>query len=221
VEGWTSSVLHFVEPVEQGERSTVDRNGNQIGGSMKQALFLDRDGVINEEVGYLHRMEDVRFMPGIVRLLHTARELGMFVCVITNQAGIGRGLYSEADFQTLMKHMRAALAVQGAFLDAVYHSPFHPEHGLGEYRRDTECRKPKPGMLLQAAKDHDLDLRRSVLVGDRCSDLAAGAAAGVPDLFLVGNMETCSGVSHRAIPGLEQVVNYLLSMADGVNKVAV
>ncbi len=178
---------------------------------MQRALFLDRDGVINEEVGYLHRIEDVRFVPGIVQLLRTARELGMFTCVITNQAGIGRGLYSENDFQMLMKEMRAALAAKGAFLDAVYHSPFHPEHGLGKYRRDTECRKPKPGMLLQAAHDHDLDLSQSVLVGDRCSDLAAGAAAGIPKLFLVGQTESCSGVDHSAVPGPEQVTEYLLS----------
>lgn len=180
---------------------------------MQPALFLDRDGVINEEVGYLHRMEDVRFVPGIVPLLQTARELGFFTCVITNQAGIGRGLYTEADFELLMQGMRSSLAAQNAFLDAVYHSPFHPEHGLGDYRRDTECRKPKPGMLLQAAHDHALDLHRSVLVGDRCTDLAAGAAAGVPNLFLLGLLERCDGPTHRPVQGLQQVVDYLVSTA--------
>ncbi len=179
---------------------------------MQSALFLDRDGVINEEVGYLHRMQDVRFVPGIIPLLRTARELKMFVCVVTNQAGIGRGLYSETDFQTLMRSMRAALAADGAFLDAVYHSPFHPEHGLGEYRRDTECRKPKPGMLLQAALDHNLDLARSVMVGDRCSDLSAGAAAGVPRLYLVGKTEVCTGVEHVVVDGLQQITNDLLKL---------
>ena len=180
------------------------------GVELRPALFLDRDGVINEEVGYLHRMQDVKFVPGIVPLLRTAHTLGFFVCVVTNQAGIGRGLYSEADFQVLMRSMRAALAADGAFLDGVYHSPFHPEHGVGDYRKDTECRKPKPGMLLQAARDHNLDLRRSVLVGDRCSDLAAGAAAGLTRLYLMGKTETCSGVRHVVVDRLQQVTDDLL-----------
>ncbi|MEK6399156.1 MAG: HAD hydrolase-like protein, partial [Terriglobus sp.] len=87
------------------------------------------------------------------------------------------------------------LAKDGAKLDAIYFSPFHPEHGVGEYRRDTDCRKPAPGMILRAAAEHHLDLERSVLVGDRCTDIAAGAAAGIRQLFLFGETETnsCDG----------------------------
>ena len=151
--------------------------------SGRPALFLDRDGVINEEVGYLHRFEDVRFVPGIVRLLQTANRLGMPTCVVTNQAGIGRGLYTEEQFHEVMRCMRAALAAEDAALDAVYYSPFHPEHGVGVYRRESACRKPLPGMLLQAAAEHRLDLARSTMVGDRCSDMAAGAAAGCRTCF--------------------------------------
>jgi D-glycero-D-manno-heptose 1,7-bisphosphate phosphatase len=157
--------------------------------TLRPALFLDRDGVVNEEVGYLHRWEHCRFVDGIASLLQTANRLGYFTCVVTNQAGIARGMYTEADFHTLMDHMRAALLREGARLDAVYFSPFHPEHGIGVYRRESSCRKPAPGMILRAAADHGLDLARSVLVGDRCTDLMAGHAAGIQRLFLLGTTE--------------------------------
>ncbi|ADV84273.1 D-glycero-alpha-D-manno-heptose-1,7-bisphosphate 7-phosphatase [Terriglobus saanensis] len=156
---------------------------------MRPALFLDRDGVINEEVGFLHRPEEVRFVPGIFELIRQARSRDYAIIVITNQSGIGRGLYSEEQFQALMRHMRSLLAAEDADVDAVYFSPFHPVHGLNEYKRDTDCRKPGPGMLLQAAREYDLDLSRSALIGDRCSDLAAGAAAGVPLLILLDGTE--------------------------------
>ena len=182
----------------------------------RRALFLDRDGVMNEEVGYLHRFEDVRFVAGIVPLLKAANRLGWFVCVVTNQAGIGRGLYSEAQFQELMREMRTALLEQGARVDAVYFSPFHPEHGIGEYRRETDCRKPGPGMLLRAAREHLLDLRQSIMIGDRCSDMLAGAAAGVPELYLVGNLEShgCPEPVCIRIESLAQVTERILSSVD-------
>jgi D-glycero-D-manno-heptose 1,7-bisphosphate phosphatase len=160
--------------------------------TLRPALFLDRDGVINEEVHYLWRPEDCRIVPEIIPLLKTAHELGYVTVVITNQAGIGRGLYSEDDFHHLMDHIQTELAHHGARLDAIYFSPFHPEHGVGEYRRDTDCRKPAPGMILRAASEHDLDVKHSILVGDRCTDIAAGAAAGIPHLFLFGKTETNS-----------------------------
>lgn len=177
--------------------------------SGRAALFLDRDGVINEEIGYLHRFDQVRFVPGIVELLRTANRLGLFPCVVTNQAGIGRGLYTEAQFQTVMQRMGRALAAEGAALAAVYHCPYHPQHGLGEYRRESACRKPLPGMLLQAAAEHGLDLSRSTMVGDRCSDMAAGAAAGVPHLFLLRSEEVCEGLACRRIHSLEYVNQHL------------
>ncbi len=185
--------------------------------SGRPALFLDRDGVINEEIGYLHRFEDVRFVEGIVPLVQTANQLGYFVCVVTNQAGIGRGLYTEEQFQQLMRQMRAALELQGARLDAVYHSPFHPEHGLGEYRRETACRKPSPGMLLRAATEHGLDLGRSVMVGDRCSDMVAGAAAGIPQLYLVNSMERCTDIRYDTIDNLNPVTLHLTEKAHGIS----
>ena len=153
---------------------------------MRPALFLDRDGVINEEAGYLSRFDQVQFVPGIASLISTANRIGYCVVVVTNQAGIGMGLYTEADFEALMAELRAALRKQGAEIDAVYFSPFHPERGLGRYRRATDCRKPGPGMLLRAQEELRLDLRRSVLVGERGPARHAGAAGGGGGGFVVG-----------------------------------
>ena len=157
------------------------------------ALFLDRDGVINHEVGYLHRPEDVCWVDGIFSLARTARGLGYRLVVVTNQSGIARGLYTTAQFEALMDWMGAEFLRQGAPLDAVYHCPYQPEPGVGEGQR--EHRKPGPGMLLRAARDLRLDLERSVLVGDRCSDLAAARAAGLRQAFILRGTERngCSG----------------------------
>ena len=161
----------------------------------RAALFLDRDGVINEEVGYLVRREDVRFVPGLVSLCRTAQELGFVLVVVTNQSGIARGYYTAAAFEELMQWMRNELGRDGVRIEAVYHCPYHPEHGVGEYRREHEDRKPSPGMLRRAAADLDLDLDRSLMVGDRCSDVAAANNGGVRQAFLL------AGTERTACPG--------------------
>ena len=128
---------------------------------MTRALFLDRDGVINQEVNYLYRIADVAWVDGIFDLCRTAASLGYKIVVVTNQAGIARGYYTVEDFHTLMDWMRAQFNLEGVSLDAVYFSPYHPE-GQGEYARDHEDRKPNPGMLLRAAnRSIQLDLARS------------------------------------------------------------
>lgn len=143
------------------------------------ALFLDRDGVINEDTGYAHRPEDIVFLPGIFRLVATANGLGMPVIVVTNQAGIARGYYSEESFHALMDWMKRQFLQNGARLDAVYHCPHHPQHGLGAYKTVCSCRKPAPGMLLQAAAAYRVDMPSSVLIGDKIHDVEAAIAAGV------------------------------------------
>ena len=142
------------------------------------ALFLDRDGVINVDHGYTHRVADFEFVPGIFELVRLARGLGMRVVVVTNQAGIGRGRYTEADFATLTQWMCERFADAGAAIDRVYHCPTHPE-GIGAYRVESFMRKPHPGMLLAARDELGLDMARSVLLGDKASDIQAGQAAGV------------------------------------------
>lgn len=156
--------------------------------SRRRALFLDRDGVLNHEVGYLCRSEDVRWVEGAFSLCRAAIELGYRLVVVTNQSGIARGMYTEADFHALMDWMRAELARERVALDAVYFCPFHPE-GLGTYKREHEDRKPGPGMLLRAERDLGLDLTGSVLIGDRCSDVGAANAAGLRQAFLLRGTE--------------------------------
>lgn len=160
-----------------------------------RALFLDRDGVVNVEVGYLHRVEDVRFVEGIFSLCRTAIQLGYQLIVVTNQAGIARGFYTEDDFERLMAWMRDALRSEGIELNAVYYCPFHPEHGIGRYKREHEDRKPGAGMLLRAARELGVSLAESVLVGDRSSDIAAANTAGLRQAFLMRGTEEaqCTG----------------------------
>ncbi len=188
--------------------------GKGAGKSLRPGLFLDRDGVINVDTNFLYRWEECVFIDGIASLVRTANRLGYVVCVITNQSGIGRGLYTEEDFLLLMDHMSSALLDEGARLDAVYFSPDHPVHGVGRYRRESDDRKPAPGMLLRAAAEHDVDLARSVLVGDRCSDLQAGNAAGVPDLFLFGTTEPqpCAlNFTYNAVNTLFTIESHLIA----------
>lgn len=180
------------------------------------ALFLDRDGVINEEVGYLSRAEDVRFVAGLFSLCRTAMRLGYLIVVVTNQSGIARGLYTEAEFAMLMQWMRVELAKEEVEFAAVYHCPYHPEHGVGEYRREHQDRKPGPGMLLRAKREFGVELEESVLVGDRCSDVAAANAAGLRKAFLLVGTErsVCPGACVR-VDHLAQVEAWLIENTPG------
>jgi D-glycero-D-manno-heptose 1,7-bisphosphate phosphatase len=159
-----------------------------------RALFLDRDGVVNQEIGYLYQSEDVRWMEGIIPLCQTAQRFGYKLIVVTNQSGIARGFYTQQDFDNLMLFMRIELARHNITLDGVYHCPYHPE-GIGEYKREHEDRKPSPGMLYRAALDHWIDLSQSILIGDRCSDIAAANAAHLKQAFLLSGTEEnpCAG----------------------------
>ena len=154
----------------------------------RPALFLDRDGVLVEEVGYLHRPEDVRLIPGTVRAVALANRCGLAVVVVTNQAGVGRGLYGWPDFAATQARIQSELAVAGAGLDMVLACPFHDE-ARPPYRHPAHPdRKPRPGMLRRAEDALGLDLGASWIVGDRASDLAAGRAAG-----LAGGLHLDSG----------------------------
>ncbi len=177
----------------------------------RRALFLDRDGVVNVEIGYLHRIEEVKFMPGIVSLCATAMRLGYCLVVVTNQAGIARGLYTEDDYQALMTWMRAELRGEGVEFDAVYHCPYHPRHGIGDYKREHEDRKPGTGMLRRAVTEFGVVLEESVMVGDRCTDIEAANTAGLKKAFLVAGTEEipCAG-QYTLVQGLDEVERWLL-----------
>jgi D-glycero-D-manno-heptose 1,7-bisphosphate phosphatase len=152
----------------------------------QRAAFLDRDGVINVDRGYVFRREDFEFVPGALGACARLHHLGFALVVATNQSGIGRGLYTEDEYRRLTDWMRAQFAAAGAPLAGVYHCPHHPEARLAACRRVCACRKPAPGMLLAAARDLALDLSRSILFGDKDSDMAAAAAAGIAQRVLLG-----------------------------------
>lgn len=145
---------------------------------MRPALFLDRDGTLNEEVDYLHRPEDLALIPGAAEALAKVNAAGIPVVVVTNQSGIGRGYYGWPEFEAVMDRMAEHLAEAGARIDATYASPHH-EKGRGDYAvADHPERKPNPGMLQRAAEEHGLDLTRSWMVGDKALDVEAGRRAG-------------------------------------------
>ncbi len=181
---------------------------------MERALFLDRDGVVNREVGYLVRTEDVEFVEGIFSLCKTAKRLGYRLVIVTNQAGIARGFYTEADYHALMQWMREIFQREGIVFDGVYHCPFHPEHGIGEYKREHEDRKPGAGMLRRAAHDLGLSLEESVMVGDRCTDIAAAHAGGLKKVFLIrGTEEAECGGDSTVVDSLGEVEAWLVESA--------
>ena len=146
---------------------------------IQKALFLDRDGVINVDHGYVHKVKDFQFIEGIFEFCRLAAYKGYLLFVITNQAGIGRGYYTEFDFDFLTNWMCKKFLADNVRISKVYYSPFHPVFGLGRYKKDDESRKPNPGMILQAADEFNLDLKESVLIGDKNTDIQAGQNAGV------------------------------------------
>ena len=152
----------------------------------RKALFLDRDGVININHGYVHTPALTDWVDGIFDLVAHAQAAGFALVVVTNQAGIARGYYDEAGFERYTRWMHGYFARHGTPLLATYHCPHHPEAGLGELKVACGCRKPAPGMLLQAARDWEIDLSRSVLVGDQPSDIEAATRAGAGAAFLLG-----------------------------------
>jgi D-glycero-D-manno-heptose 1,7-bisphosphate phosphatase len=182
----------------------------------RKALFLDRDGVINHEIGYLSRVGQVRFMPGIFELCRRAKRLDFLLLIVTNQAGIARGHYSESDFLRLMEWMSERFEENDAAIDRIFYCPYHPEFGIGDYKRDSPDRKPGPGMILRAASDLNLDLSQCVLVGDRSSDMQAGASAGVGSLYLLRGIDLpprICGVNYMEIAHLREVETALDSVS--------
>jgi D-glycero-D-manno-heptose 1,7-bisphosphate phosphatase len=182
----------------------------------ERALFLDRDGVINREVGYVIHKKDVQFVPGIFSLCKTAKRLGYRLVIVTNQAGIARGFYTEADYHELMNWMRDEFRLHEIIFDGIYHSPYHPQHGIGIYKREHEDRKPGAGMLRRASRDLGILLAESVMVGDRCTDIAAANAGGLRQAFLLrGTEEAPCGGAYTAVDSLSEIETWLLNAGEG------
>ena len=143
---------------------------------MNKALFIDRDGVINVDKGHVYRSEDFEFNEGIFELCRQYLAEDFIIIVITNQAGIAKGIYTEADYFRLTDWMTGQFEKNGVTISRVYHCPHHPD-----ISGPCQCRKPNPGMILQAIREFDLDISECVLIGDKDTDLEAGRLAGIPE----------------------------------------
>ena len=160
--------------------------------SVKQkAVFLDRDGTINRPDGFITKPKQFELLPGVAEAIKKINKSGYLAIVVTNQPVIARGECSFSELQKIHNKMETELGKEGAYLDAIYYCPHHTDKGFAgeriEYKCDCDCRKPKPGMLLQAAKDFNIDLSRSYMIGDSENDIEAGKRAGCRESFMVGN----------------------------------
>lgn len=176
-----------------------------------KALFLDRDGVINHDHGYVHNRQNFDFIEGIFDLAKYACKRNYKLVVITNQAGIARGYYTEEQFHQLTDWMCQQFSAACAPVERVYFSPYHPTAGLGQYLKDDFSRKPYPGMILQAQKNLSIDLSRSVLIGDKASDIQAGISANVGTnlLFASERPHELDGLNYGLIKTLLEAIPYL------------
>lgn len=178
------------------------------------AVFLDRDGTINVEKDYLFRVEDFAFIPGVPESIRVLKEAGYLVIVVTNQSGVARGYYSLDDVAKLHSHIQEQLAAMGTQVDAFYVCPHHPTEGFGVFRCDCDCRKGAPGMLLQAAAEHNIDMKRSYIVGDKLADVEAGERAGcMPILVLTGHG---SSEAAKLAPGRVSVCADLFAASEAI-----
>ncbi|MBN1377701.1 MAG: HAD family hydrolase [Gammaproteobacteria bacterium] len=156
---------------------------------LSKAIFLDRDGVINEDLGYVYKIEDFHFIDGVFDACRRLHQLGYKLIIATNQSGIARGYFTEADFNTLNNWMLERFSEQNIPVTGVYFCPYHAEAEIDNYRQESPYRKPGPQMFLDAAKDHGLDLQSSILVGDKLSDLQAAQAAGIARSYFIGEAD--------------------------------
>lgn len=159
--------------------SVVNQNGDKV-------IFLDRDGTLNAEVNYLHRTEDLLLLPGVIKAVERFNKAGYTVIVVTNQAGVARGYYTETDVKALHEHMNGVLRQSGAHVDKFYYCPHHPEHGVGAYKTDCLCRKPGIGMFEQAEAElpSGIDKAHSYMIGDKLIDTQAGRRYGVRSILV-------------------------------------
>jgi D-glycero-D-manno-heptose 1,7-bisphosphate phosphatase len=151
---------------------------------VKRAVFLDRDGTLIEEAGYLDRIDRISLFPYTIDAVRLLNRAGLAVIVVSNQSGVARGFFDEGFVQATHRHLSSVLSTGGAAVDAFYYCPHHPEGTVAAYRRACDCRKPGPGLLEQAARDHAIDLAHSVVVGDRTNDIESGLAAGARSVLV-------------------------------------
>lgn len=175
-------------------------------GQLLPAIFLDRDGTINVDHGYVHEIDDFQFIDGVIDALCDLKKMGYVLVLVTNQSGIARGIFTEEQFMTLTEWMDWSLSDRGVELDGIYYCPHHPKGTITDYREQCDCRKPLPGMLISAQRHLNIDMQASYIVGDKIEDLLAGEAAGIGNKILVrtGKPITTAGetIANRVIDSL-------------------
>lgn len=149
------------------------------------AIFIDRDGTVNEDFGYISNPGDLIIYPWVAEAVRLINEAHLKAIVVTNQSGVARGIYTEEDLGLIHARMISELEKQGARIDGVYYCPHHPDYGDERYRQDCECRKPRPGMLHAAARELEVDLAHSFVIGDKASDIKLAAAAGAQGVLVL------------------------------------
>ncbi len=182
------------------------RKGNQ------KALFLDRDGVINEDTGYVHKIEDFKFQVGIFDVCRAFADKGYAIIVVSNQSGVARGYFDEETLKKLDCWMKDQFHRQGIGILATYYCPYHVK-GQGKYKKESEDRKPNPGMLLKAKAEFNLDLSKSVLIGDKVSDIEAGKRAGVgTKIFVKSKYAKAADIADYMVNNLTEIPPMLQSL---------
>lgn len=184
----------------------------------RPAAFLDRDGTITSERGYVTRAEDVELLPGAAAAVRALNEAGVLAVIVSNQSGVARGLMTEDDMAAVHRETERLLALEGARLDGAYYCPNHPEGRIGRYARDASCRKPALGMLEQAERDLDIDVSRSTMVGDQVTDVEFAVRAGMPAvLVMTGKGESALAEARErglpvaaAVPDIAAAVTWIL-----------
>ncbi len=151
----------------------------------KAAVFLDRDGTINEQMGYINHISRFHLLDGVAGAIHRLNQADVPVLVVTNQSGLARGYFPEELLTQVHGKMKELLAHEGAVIDAIYVCPHHPEAKIAEFRENCNCRKPKTGLIKQAVSDLDIDLKSSFMVGDRWSDIRCGLSAGTKTILVL------------------------------------
>jgi len=179
------------------------------------AIFLDRDGTLNVDNGYVHEIDDFQFIDGTIEALQQLKTMGFALVVVTNQSGIARGMFTEDTFMRLTEWMDWSLADRDVDLDGIYFCPHHPEATVDEFRQTCDCRKPQPGMLLTAQEELHIDMAASYMVGDKLEDMLAGQAAGVGTKVLVrsGKPVTAEGEATA-----DWVINSLAELPGRIKK---
>jgi D-glycero-D-manno-heptose 1,7-bisphosphate phosphatase len=177
-------------------------------------VFLDRDGTINVDKGYVHRVEDFEFLPGAVEALKRLRLAGIEIIVVTNQSGIARGLYTEADLAAVNAHMTAELLRHGVTLAGIHYCPHHPDASVPRYCLACDCRKPRPGLLLAAMRERGMGPGEAVMIGDKRSDIDAGIAAGLASTYLVQTGRAAVGghgtLARHVVADLRSAVDHII-----------